>query len=141
MSLTRLLFYIGLARETSNSVADQLPYVVKLLNNRIKKCRGCGSLFSRRADGSVPDPPNNLVIAREERRPFDNITRMSRLQNVYYHHVFVARMLHLWAQRFKFRHLLDIHLKERKAVASTVYVCLGLITLYQFYTNMRMCVR
>ncbi len=69
-------------------MADQLPYVVKLLNNRIKKCRGCGFLFSRRADGSVPDPPNNLVIAREERRPFadaSNITRISRLQNVYYH--------------------------------------------------------
>ena len=71
-----------------NSGADKLPYVVKLLNNRIKKCRGCGSLFSRKADGSVLDPPNDLVIAHEERRPFadaNNITRLSRLQNVYYH--------------------------------------------------------
>jgi hypothetical protein len=67
---------------------NYLPYVVKLLNNRIKKCRGCGSLFSRKADGSVLDPPNDLVVAREERRPFsdsNNVTRLSRLQNVYYH--------------------------------------------------------
>jgi hypothetical protein len=69
-------------------INEQLPYVVKLLNNRIKKCRGCGSLFARKADGSVPDPPNDLVVAHEERQPFadaNNKTRLSRPQNVYYH--------------------------------------------------------
>ena len=72
----------------NSSMVEQLPYAVKLLNNRIKKCRYCGSLFSRKADGSIPDPPNDLIIAHEERGPFadaNNITRISRLQNVYYH--------------------------------------------------------
>ena len=67
---------------------EQRPYIVKLLNNRIRKCRGCGAVFSRKVDGSPPDPPHNLVIAHEERRPFSdahNVTRMSRPQNVYYH--------------------------------------------------------
>ena len=49
-------------------------YVVKLLNNRIKKCRGCDSLFSGKADGSISDPPNYLLIAHEERRPFADAT-------------------------------------------------------------------
>ena len=33
------------------------PYVVKFLNNRIKKCRGCSGTFAHKADGSLPDPP------------------------------------------------------------------------------------
>ena len=63
-------------------------YVVKLLNNRIKKCHGCGAAFSRKVDGSTLEPPNNLVICHEEQRPFSdvqNVTCMSRPQNVYYH--------------------------------------------------------
>ena len=62
--------------------------VVKLLNNRIKKCRGCGAAFSWKVDGSPPEPPNNLVICHEEQRPFSdaqNVTHMNRPQNVYYH--------------------------------------------------------
>ena len=64
------------------------PFVVKLLNNRIKKCRGCNREFARKVDGSLPDPPLNVVVCHEERRPFrdsSNITRLSRPQNVYYH--------------------------------------------------------
>ena len=53
-----------------NRVGEQRPYVVKFLNKRIKKCRGCGSFFSRKADGSNLDPPNDLVVAHEERRAF-----------------------------------------------------------------------
>ena len=65
-------------------MVEQLPYVMKLLNNRIKMCRGCGSLISRKADRSIPDPPNDFVMAHEERRPFadaNKVTRISRLQN------------------------------------------------------------
>lgn len=61
---------------------------MKLLNNRIKKCRGCNREFMRKVDGSPPDPPLNMVICHEERRPFidsQNVKRSSRPQNVYYH--------------------------------------------------------
>ena len=72
----------------SSFAAATNPFIVKLLNNRIKKCRGCNREFSRKVDGSPPDPPLNLVICHEERRPFcgaSNATRLSRPQNVYYH--------------------------------------------------------
>lgn len=58
---------------------------MKLLNNRIKKCRGCNKDFCRKLDGSPPDPPLDMII---ERRPFSdsqNVKRLSRPQNVYYH--------------------------------------------------------
>lgn len=58
------------------------PFYVKLLNKRIKKCRGCGSEFSRKTDGSPPDSPNNLIIAHEERWPFSdtqNVMRWSKI--------------------------------------------------------------
>ena len=64
------------------------PFFVKLLNNRIKKCRGCNKDFCRKLDGSPPDPPLDMIIAHEERRPFSdsqNVKRLSRPQNVYYH--------------------------------------------------------
>ena len=68
--------------------SNDTQFVVKILSNRIKKCRGCGALFSRKVDGSPPDPPNDLVIAHEERLPFtdaQNVARLSRPQNLYYH--------------------------------------------------------
>ncbi len=75
--------------QASPSTFDEVnPFLVKLLNNRIKKCRGCNREFSRKVDGSPPDPPLNLVICHEERRPYrdaSNATRLSRPQNVYYH--------------------------------------------------------
>lgn len=64
------------------------PFLVKLLNNRIKKCRGCGREFSRKANGALPDPPLNLVISHEERQPYtdaNNTPQLGKLQNVYYH--------------------------------------------------------
>ena len=54
----------------------------------VQKCCGCGAAFSWKVDGSPPEPPNNLVICHEERRPFSdaqNVTHMNRPQNVYYH--------------------------------------------------------
>ena len=62
--------------------------MVKFLNNRIKKCYGCSSEFTRKVDGSLPDPPLNLVISHEERREFrdaSNALRLGNNQNVYYH--------------------------------------------------------
>ena len=57
--------------QVSSSPHDESnPFLVKLLNNRIKKCRGCNREFSRKVDGSPPDPPLNLVICHEERRPY-----------------------------------------------------------------------
>ena len=58
------------------------------LEQSYQEYRGCGALFSRKVDGSPPDPPNDLVIAHEERRPFtdaQNVARLIRPQNVYYH--------------------------------------------------------
>ena len=52
----------------SQGEAEQRAYIVKLLNNRIKKCCGCGTAFLRKVDGSPPEPPN-LVICHEERCP------------------------------------------------------------------------
>ena len=69
-------------------MSEERPFIVKIINNRIKKCRGCGGDFVRKADGSLPDPPMNLVICHEETRPFrdaTNVVRQSKLQNVYYH--------------------------------------------------------
>ncbi len=69
-------------------VASDRPIVVRLLNNRIKKCSGCETPFARKIDGLPPDPPNDLIISHEERRPFNdasNTSRLSQLHNVYYH--------------------------------------------------------
>ena len=63
-------------------------YVVKFLNNRIKKCYGCSSEFTRKIDGSLPDPPLNIVISHSERREFrdaNNTLKVGNYQNVYYH--------------------------------------------------------
>lgn len=79
---------LALVHHQLMGTSDQKPYVIKILNKRIKKCRGCGSFFSRKGDGSNLDPPNDLVVAHEERRAFTdatNISRLSRPQNVYYH--------------------------------------------------------
>ena len=72
----------------SSPHSESNPFVVKLLNNHIKKCRGCNREFSRKVDGSPWDPPLNLVMYHEERRPYrdaSNATRLSHPQNVYYH--------------------------------------------------------
>lgn len=67
---------------------NRVQYVIKRLNNRIKKCRGCGGQFSRKANGSLPDPPMDLVISHEEQRQYrdkNNKICVGKPQNVYYH--------------------------------------------------------
>ena len=45
------------------------PFFVRFIVGNIRICQGCrGSL--RLSDGSVPSPPNNLVAARLEKRPY-----------------------------------------------------------------------
>ena len=76
------------AMGSSQCTNTDRPLVVKILTKRIKKCMECGSEFSRKIDGSLPNPPNDLVVSREERRVFQdtqNTPQLSRLQNVYYH--------------------------------------------------------
>ena len=75
----------GYKDQQSTSTSD--VYVIKLLNNRIKKCRGCGGNFIRKTDESLPDPPMNLTVSRMERSYTDshNVTKLSTKQNVYYH--------------------------------------------------------
>ena len=46
--------------------SESKAFVVKLLNNQIKKCRGCNGEFSRKVDGSLPDPPLNVVVCHED---------------------------------------------------------------------------
>ncbi len=68
--------------------STEKPFIVKILTKRIKKCICCGSEFTKKIDGSLPDPPNDLVVAREERRVFQyaqNTPQLSRFQNVHYH--------------------------------------------------------
>ena len=46
----------------TSGAMQESQYVVKLLNFRIKKYHGCGSEFACKTDGSLPDPPMNIVI-------------------------------------------------------------------------------
>ena len=75
-------------QSSTRLTGQERPFLVKLLNNRIKKCRGCGREFARKVDGSPPDPPLDLIIGHEERWHFtdaQNTPRLGKLQNVYYH--------------------------------------------------------
>jgi len=93
-------------------------YVVKLLNNCIKKCRGCGAAFLRKVDGSPPEPPNNLVIVMKSSNHF----LMRRTLHVWIDlrmftimfPAFSTKTHHLLPQRFKYLQTLSYcHLHER----------------------------
>lgn len=48
---------------------DKNPFFVRFLVGNIRVCQGCrGSL--KLPDGSIPSPPNDIVVARLERRPY-----------------------------------------------------------------------
>ena len=64
------------------------PFYLKSLTGNIRVCQGCrGSL--RAVDGSVPQPPYNVVIACREQRPFRDPTGIlktpSRPSAAHYH--------------------------------------------------------
>ena len=64
------------------------PFYLKKLTGNIRVCQGCrGSL--RLADGSIPNPPNDLVVARLERRQFRDssgtLKTPSRASAAHYH--------------------------------------------------------
>ena len=63
--------------QVSSAHEESSPFLVKLKKNRIKKCRGCNREFSRKVDGCPPDPPLNLVICHEERRPYRDAPKLS----------------------------------------------------------------
>ena len=48
---------------------EKNPFFVRFLVGNIRVCQGCrGSL--KLPDGSIPSPPNDIVVARLERRPY-----------------------------------------------------------------------
>ena len=64
------------------------PFYLKKLTGNIRVCQGCrGSL--RSADGRIPNTPNDLVVARLERRQFRDssgaLKTPSRASAAYYH--------------------------------------------------------
>ena len=66
------------APQPQNSIPQQLspsmqrqsnPFFVRFISGNIRICQGCrGSL--RLLDGSIPHPPNDIVVARLEKRPY-----------------------------------------------------------------------
>ena len=72
------------------SVAKQNvnPFYLKKLTGNIRICQGCrGSLQA--ADGSIPSPPYDIVVARLEKRPFRDqsgvLKTPSRASAAHYH--------------------------------------------------------
>ena len=64
------------------------PFYLKKLTGNIRVCQGCrGSL--RVVDGSIPNPPNDIVVARLEKRPFRDqsgaLKTASRASAAHYH--------------------------------------------------------
>ncbi len=61
---------------------------VVFLGNRVKKCYGCGKEFARRANGTVLDPPHDLVIRHADHREYfcgGEKKTTKRKQNTYFH--------------------------------------------------------
>ena len=88
MGCTATIIVLTVLRMDQDSTLSPVSRGVKLLNNRIKKCRGCNTEFARKVDGSLPDPPLSVVVCHEE-----NITIFSRPQNVYYANLSCIRMV------------------------------------------------
>jgi hypothetical protein len=63
-------FYPPMApMETPSAASNPNPFYLKFIRGNIRTCQGCkGSL--RASDSSIPDPPNDLCIARAEKRPY-----------------------------------------------------------------------
>ena len=64
------------------------PFFLKKLTGNIRICQGCrGSL--RLVDGTIPNPPHDIVVARLETRPFrdqsGNLKTPSRASAAHYH--------------------------------------------------------
>ena len=64
------------------------PFTFKFMTSRISKCQGCkGSL--KTAEGTLPQPPDDLIVSRMECRPFvapDGTVKVpSKLSAVHYH--------------------------------------------------------
>lgn len=60
----------SMLQQSSPSMQGQShPFFVRFISGNIRICQGCrGSL--RLPDGSIPHPPNDIVVARLEKRPY-----------------------------------------------------------------------
>ena len=63
-------------------------FFIVFLNKRIKKCYGCAKKFSRKYDGSVLNPPHDIVMLHEGHCEYYHNGKKCtspRPQNTYYH--------------------------------------------------------
>lgn len=56
-------------QSTSTNLPNTNPFYVKFIQGNIRICQGCRSTL-RSQDGSIPNPPFDVIIARAERRSF-----------------------------------------------------------------------
>ena len=64
------------------------PFRLVFIKGNISTCQGCKYKFPRNSDGSIVDPPYNIVIQHEQNRTFKNPTTSSiqtKVGNAYYH--------------------------------------------------------
>ena len=58
------------SRQSSPSIQPQShPFFVRFISGNIRTCQGCRESL-RLPDGTIPNPPNDIVVARLERRPY-----------------------------------------------------------------------
>ena len=73
-------------------VRNVKPFYLKKLTGNIQVCQGCrGSL--RMADGSIPGPPYDIVVARMEQRPYPDHNGTLRTPTKFsasHYHVFLT---------------------------------------------------
>ena len=73
---------------TSGSNLVSEPFLIKMLNRRIKVCAGCKGQHFKNADDGLLSPPHDICLGHRESLSFINPrtgTECSKLGNAYYH--------------------------------------------------------